>query len=124
MRRAAAVMTLLLLLQWTLGSTRLACDMAATGDTHAAMTGMSPEAHAATGATTTTHSVGNDGSCDGSAGMTAAQCAVAAGCAMSGALAPAIALDAVVASAIAVPPSSADVPLSWHARPELPPPRA
>ena len=127
MRRAAAVLTLLLLLQWTLGSTRLACDMNAPGDTHAAMTGMSSRAHGEAGANgqaSSAHLSGHGESCDGSEGMTAAQCAVVTGCAASGALVPAVALDAAVAVASAVPASTPDAPISWQARPELPPPRA
>ena len=127
MRRTAAVMTLLLLLQWTLGGARVVCDMDAPAGAHAAMMGMSPRAHPGNGTTekaANATSVTSDGSCDGGSGMTAAQCAVAAGCATSGALAPAVALDVTVAAAIAISPATLDVPTSWHARPELPPPRA
>ena len=121
------MLTLLFLLQWTLAGAGLVCGMNASRATHAAMAGMSSHSRTASaarddGAACATPS--SEQRCDESGGMSAGPCAMAAGCAMSVAMTPVLAPDASVMTASAVPASAADVLVSWHARPELPPPRA
>ena len=117
MRRAAAVLMLFVLLQWTLGSAARGCDADGRSAAHVAMDTMPQNA--------THHGGGDHGSCDEHAGMTAdAHCAVAIGCATSGALVPTLVVGARVVAAHVIPASTRDAPSSWHARPQVPPPRA
>ena len=117
MRRAAAVLTLFLLLQWTLGGATHGCDSGGRGVAHASMGAMPQHA--------THHTGGDHGSCGDHAGMTPdAQCAMAAGCATSGALVPALAVEARVVAAHDMPPAFSWSPSSWNARPQTPPPKA
>jgi len=126
-RAVAAFMTLLFLVQPTLAGRAAGCDSSARGDAHGTMAGMSPRAHLVTGSTGATDRQGSDGhhpGCDGSSAMTVAQCAIAGGCATTGAVVPALEPGLVATVASASQSLTADAPVSWHARPELPPPRA
>ena len=117
MRRAAAVLMLFVLLQWTLGGAARGCDPGGRSAAHAAMDAMPQHA--------THHGGGDQGACNDHGGMTTGpQCTMAAGCATSGALAPTLVVGARVVTSRVTPPSRSGAPSSWHARPQTPPPRA
>ncbi|NUO63229.1 MAG: hypothetical protein HOQ11_01260 [Gemmatimonadaceae bacterium] len=125
MRRAVAAVMMLFLLQWIGGGIALGCDMSAQGAKHGAMAGMSMQSHDAGATRSPTHpGGGHEQRCDGSGATTAAQCVVAAGCAVTIAVAPSIGADTIVVVASTARSSIPDAPASWSARPELPPPRA